>query len=119
MPSEPLTFAGICESIAYSRRNGVPLRSIKMSYDQLVHLISHSTFYDRLNFVITINHDGTCTETIYGLPIEIVQSTGQMGIPFSGQQKLLPAPHRTPQEKYMDELREWKRLRDLEEDKDD
>lgn len=118
MPFEPPTFAGICESIAYSRRNGVPLRTIKMSYDQLVHLISHSTYYDRLNFVITINHDGTCTETIYGIPIELIETQGEFGF-VSG--KWTPrTEHRTPEQKYMDELREWKRLRDLEdEDKDD
>lgn len=105
MPSET-TFASICELIAYSRRNGVPLRTIKMSYDQLVHLISHSTFYDRLNFVITINHDGTCTETIYGLPLEIVHFPDK-------QQKLFP-DHRTPSEKHRDELEEYRRKRDSE-----
>lgn len=116
MPSEePLTFAVIAEELRHAKRNGIPVRTIKMTDSEYVHLITHSTWYDRLNYMVTINHDGTCTETIYGIPVEITQ---QLEIPFSGQ-KLLPPPHRTPQEKYMDELREWKRLRDLEEDKGD
>lgn len=112
MPSEePLTFATICEELRHAKRNGIPVRTIKMTYDEQVHLISTSTFYDRLNYMVTINHDGTCTETIYGIPVEIVH--------FPDTQQKLFQDHRTPQEKYMDELREWKRLRDLEEDKDD
>lgn len=111
MSSEPLTFADIAESIHYAKRNGVPLRAIKMTHEQRTHLIGTSTFYDRLNYQLIINHDGTCTETIYGLPVEIVHFP-------DAQQKLFP-DHRTPDQKYMDELREWKRLRDAEEDKDD
>lgn len=108
MPSEsyPLTFADIAEELAFDKRNGIPLRTIKMTELERMHLIAHSTFNDRLHYQLFINHDGTCTETIYGLPIEIVQSTGQMDIPFSGQ------PYRTPEERYREELEEYRRKRD-------
>lgn len=110
--SDELTFADIAEELAFDKRNGIPLRTIKMTELERMHLIAHSTFNDRLHYMLVINHDGTCTETIYGLPIEIVQSTGQMDMFPENGQKLLPATNRTPEEKYRNELNEYRRKRD-------